>query len=196
MIYTTEKTKAPTQEDGATANFNTDFSTQNDTTQAVSVEERIEMATKFLSAMSFYLHYDKDYYTYLWLTNDNENLTVAFNSQNGIEKAARTAIEYNDKGYSVYFGVNLTDKPFGKHERPKKADITTQVAIVADLDCKSAWHTDSEVKKYPTIEQAKTFLPFEPSILIDSGGGLHSYILLKQTLKENQLKNATKIILK
>ena len=49
-MNTTEKTKAPTQEDGATANFNTDFSTQNDTTQAVSVEERIEMATKLRGA--------------------------------------------------------------------------------------------------------------------------------------------------
>lgn len=156
------------------------------TTNAVSVQDRIEMAAMFLLSLNYSLTKDKSYFTYLWIQHykdKTDRKTIAFNAQGEHWQAARTAIEYNDKDYNVYFGVHLTDRPFGEHERPDEKDITAQVAIIADLDCKSSWHVDTDKKKYPTIEQAKKFLPFEPSLLIDSGGGLHSYVLLFEPLK-------------
>lgn len=156
------------------------------TTNAVSVQDRIEMAAMFLLSLNSSLPKDQDYFTYLWIQHYKskaDRKTIAFKAQNGHWQAARTAIEYNDKGYHIYFGVNLSDRPFGEHERPEEKDIIAQVAIIADLDCKSAWHVDTDKKKYPTVEQAKNFLPFKPSILIDSGGGLHSYLLLLEPLK-------------
>ena len=180
-----EKNKTP-NDNGAGTNYNADSTTADTNNQAVSVEKRVEMAAIFLMSLNCSLPRDKEYFTYLWIKhfkNKTDKKTITFNAQKDHWQAARTAIEYNDKGYDIYFGVHLTDSPMDERLRAKEENITAQTAIIADLDCKSAWHIDTDKKKYPTIEQAKTFLPFEPSILVDSGGGLHSYILLNEPIK-------------
>ena len=183
IMFENEKTP---NTDGAGTNYNADSSTADSNNQVVSVEKRVEMAAIFLMSLNCSLPRDKEYFTYLWIKhfkNKTDKKTITFNAQKDHWQAARTAIEYNDKGYDIYFGVHLTDSPMDEHLRAKEENITAQTAIIADLDCKSAWHIDTDKKKFPTIEQAKTFLPFEPSILVDSGGGLHSYILLNEPIK-------------
>ena len=166
-----------TPSDGAISTFDVDS-----TTNAVSVQDRVEMAANFLIKIGAFLPKDKKYYTYIWCQSGKKNKTIAFDVKKEEFKIARKAIELNDEGYNIFFGVHLTDKPMSEHERPHEEDITAQVAIIADLDCKSSWHVDTDKKKYPTIEQAKKFLPFEPSILVDSGGGLHSYVLMAEPI--------------
>ena len=149
-------------------------------TNKVSVQERITMAEGFLNSLILPV---ANKFSYLWIQSEDKKVkrTIAFSTNDNFEHIAQQAIELNDEGNNVFVGVNLTDKPMSEHERPHEEVITLQTAIIADIDCQSAWHVG---EKYPaTFEQAKNFLPFEPSILVNSGAGLHSYLLLKNPLQ-------------
>ena len=148
-----------------------------------TVEKRIEMAHEFFCR----LYKGCSGYSYLWLKKDDNTLTLPFSVSDtaALKSMAQKAIEYNDNGANVFVGVNLTDSPVQSPKRAKKADITFQTAIIADIDIENGlWHKSDNNKKYPaTFEQAKNFLPFTPTILIDSGAGLHAYNLFNSPVR-------------
>ena len=157
-------------------------------TKAVSVQDRIKMAENFFNSLVYYLPVTNNKFGYLWILSEDKKTkrTISFSTNDNFATAiAKKAINLNDDGYNVFIGVNLTDKPMGEYERAKKEKITTQTAIVADIDVENEfWHVSDENKKYPAdFDTAKSFLPFEPSILVDSGAGLHAYVLLKKPLQ-------------
>ena len=160
-------------------------------------KNRIDAARTFLwSVFSAQGNDAREKYTYLWFLSSDKREKISywfkvgdlFKYKNDTEKfadarkIAEKAIEMNDNGYNVFFGVNLTDSPKDEHDRAKESDITMQTAIVADIDVANGrWHVGD---KYPAdFETAREFLPFEPSILVDSGAGLHAYIVLKNPLQ-------------
>lgn len=121
-------------------------------------------------------------WTYLWLKQQDHNgsLTIPFDvsTAEGRLQMAQRAIEMNDKGYQAYFGVNLMATPADNGKRANSDTIVAQVAVVTDIDIESAWHVSNTRKAYPAnIEVAKSFLPAEPSMIIDSGGGIHGYVI-------------------
>ena len=76
-----------------------------------------------------------------------------------------------ERGASIFVGV-APRKP-GTTGQGGKEDILCHTALVADLDVSSGAHASGN---NPTLEQALAWvaeLPFEPSLVIQSGGGLH-----------------------
>ena len=163
-------------------------------TEKTSVQDRIKMAENFFKF--FFQHvqgYDNNScYFYLWMQTPDKksNITKTYPllspNKNNVRDCdlsffAYKAIQFNDEGYHVYFSVNVTDKFIGEHNRATKNDITSQLAIVADIDCKNDKH-HSSANLPADLKTARSFLPFTPSILVFSGAGLHVYNLLKNPI--------------
>lgn len=79
----------------------------------------------------------------------------------------------------VYFGVGLAGSRFG--QRNTASDITAIVGLWADIDIAAPWRNGKPLP--PTREDAMAILdklPFAPSVLVDSGHGLHAYWLFRE----------------
>ena len=93
---------------------------------------------------------------------------------------AITAVHTSEEGYDVFYSVCLTDLPMPEHIRAKKNDVSLQTSIWVDIDIIGGVHVG---ESYPTtIETAMSFLPFKPSIIVNSGYGLHAYYLFSKAL--------------
>ncbi len=93
---------------------------------------------------------------------------------------AITAVQKSDEGYNVFFGVSLTNKPFPENRRAGVKDINLQLGIWIDIDVQGGSHIG---EKYPpSIEVAISFLPLKPSIIVNSGYGIHAYYLFSKAL--------------
>ena len=113
---------------------------------------------------------------YLWIKQGEERKTFPFDVSKLDErkKMAIKAIELSDVGADVYYGINLMDNPPATNARVTAAYVTVQTATVTDIDIEGGNHISDDKKKYPaTFDEAKSFLPFPVSILINSGYGLH-----------------------
>jgi len=92
---------------------------------------------------------------------DKRSLTSAFNR----------ATALNGDGYGVYFAPCLRQTKSGK------ADAAALLpALWVDLDC-----DDDSARRATALEKLYAFNP-PPSAIIDSGGGLHAYWLLKESV--------------
>lgn len=143
-------------------------------------DARISMAREFFSKL--YRPATGAIFTYIWAarsvqgSKQFETHPFTVHTAAAVADAARVAIELNDRGYDVYFGVHLTFKFFKGGNRAKTADIWAQAAVITDIDIESPWHVSKEGRRYPPdIKTAAAFLPFEPTFLVDSGGGIHAY---------------------
>lgn len=137
-------------------------------------QTRIEMALRHFNLL--YGAVTERKYGYLWAKRGDEKTTYPFavNEPNERKAMAEKAIELSDMGYDVYYGINLMDTAPDKYHRANKETVTLQTAIGTDIDVEGGTHISDEKKKYPpTFDVAKSFLPFDSSILIDSGYGLH-----------------------
>ena len=143
-------------------------------TSTIDKQSRIDMAEKFFNLMFGNVHERK--FGYLWTKQDK--VTYPFAVSNPAERSAmaRNAIELNDDGKDVYFGVNLMDEAPARNARVKAENVTMQTATVTDIDILGGEHTDPE--KYPAdFDTAKNFLPFPVSLIVDSGYGGHGYCI-------------------
>jgi hypothetical protein len=83
------------------------------------------------------------------------------------------------KTKEVYFGVGLAGRNFGR--RNSSSDIAAIVGLWADVDLAAPWRAEKPLPR--TIDEARTILdklPLAPSVLVDSGHGLHAYWLFKE----------------
>ncbi|MBO4779713.1 MAG: PriCT-2 domain-containing protein [Selenomonadaceae bacterium] len=113
---------------------------------------------------------------YLWSKQGEVRLTFPFDVSNSGERTAmaKKAIELNDAGADVYYGINLTDTPPATNARVTAEHVTLQTATVTDIDIEGGKHISDDKKKYPpTFDTAKSFVPFKTSISVNSGYGLH-----------------------
>ena len=79
----------------------------------------------------------------------------------------------------VYFGVGLAGRNFNR--RNSASDIAAIVGLWADIDLAAPWRADKSLPR--TIDEARAILdklPLAPSVLVDSGHGLHAYWLFKE----------------
>ena len=140
-----------------------------------SKEERIDEALKFLNLL--FGNVEGKHFGYLW-TKQSKTICFDVSTQDARDQMARKAIELNDRGENVYFGVNLVDAPLPSEKRANKDTVTVMTATVADIDvANDKAHKGDKDNFPPTFDDAKKFLPFEASIVVNSGYGLHAYCL-------------------
>lgn len=165
-------------------------------------QSRIADAKKFLDLLFGAVSGKR--YSYLWLKNPHQKgggKTIAYcvTDSDARERMAKDAIRICDEQrLEVYVGVNCTDEPSATNVRsttPSKwkdggaPAVTVQTATVTDIDAVGGAHVNHVDKQgrnivyLPDFDTAKSLLPFQLSLLINSGyGGLHGYALYREPI--------------
>ena len=144
-----------------------------------TADVRADMAEKFLNAL--FGNVTGEHYGYLWTKQGKATYPYRVSDAAVRKQMARRAIELSDKGNDVYVGVNVGNEPAALDKRYTREQITVQTAVVADIDVEGGNHSSDADKIYPpNFAVAKSFLPFDVSLLVDSGYGLHGYCLFAE----------------
>lgn len=130
--------------------------------------ERIEQAEQLFDLL--YNKIPTVNFAYLWTKQDKK--TYPFEIAETKHAMVKKAIELSNSGFDVYHCVNPVNvKPSGK--RGDESVVAYQTACIVDIDIASDAHKQSDLA--PSFDVAKSYLPFQPSILINSSYGLHAY---------------------
>lgn len=100
-----------------------------------------------------------------------------------LEAMARKAIELSDSGVDIWHSVNPVNVEPADGKRGDEKSVSYQIAVVADIDIRSDAHKGDPSKLAADFDEAKSFLPFTPSLIIDSGYGLHAYYIFDTPIK-------------
>ena len=115
--------------------------------------------------------------------NGIETYSFSITDETQIETMAQEAIKLTNNGFDVWHAVNpVSIKPtFGK--RGDEFAVSYQTAIVVDIDIRSSAHKGDSSLLAADFDEAKSFLPFTPSLIIHSGYGLHAYYIFDIPIK-------------
>ena len=122
------------------------------------------------------------HFSYLMIFSNGYGNTYPFAiaDENQRKYMARKAIELSSKGFDVWHAVNPVCIEPTSNKRGDETTVSYQTAIVVDIDiCSDAHKSDNLAQSF---EEAKSFLPFTPSIIINSGYGLHAYYIWAEPL--------------
>ena len=134
-------------------------------------------------------------FAYLWTKQDKK--TYPFEIADTKHTMVKKAIELSNSGFDVYHCVNPVNvKPSGK--RGDESVVAYQTACIVDIDIASDAHKQSDLA--PSFDVAKSYLPFQPSILIHSGYGLHAYYVFDSPIaitdeNREQIKQRNELLL-
>ena len=169
-----DKKRTPTEVDATNSisanNFNADGIT-NDTEK----QSRIGEATKIFNLL--FDNIPAGYFSYLMTFSSGYGVTYSFAVATLVQREAmaRKAIELSELGNDVWHAVNLVGVAPKGGKRGDETAVSYQTAVVVDIDiCSDAHKSDNLAANF---DEAKSFLPFTPSILINSGYGLHAYYI-------------------
>lgn len=148
----------------------------------MTIFERVEHAAQFFDKLFGKICEPK--FSYTCVIKQGVGVTDIFpfdvSTPDNRHRMAQMAIELNDQGLNVYFGVNCSDSPATLHNRGKADSVTVQTCIVCDIDIATGNHKSGKKKKLAKdFDEAKSFLPFATSTNNHSGGGLHGYCILE-----------------
>ena len=90
------------------------------------------------------------------------------------------AIEISDNGIDVWHSVNTVSVQPTNGKRGDENVVSYQTAIVTDIDIYGAAHKSTNLAT--NFDEAKSFLPIKPSILLDSGHGAQAYFIFDQPI--------------
>ena len=143
-------------------------------------QSRIDEAEKFFNLL--YGKITAPNFAYLWT---KQRGVFSFNIADSTQRTAmaRKAIELcTDSGVDIWHSVNPVNvKPTGG-KRGDEHSISYQTAIVADIDIRSDAHKSAPASLAADFDEAKSFLPFQPSIIVHSGYGLHAYYIFDKPI--------------
>lgn len=100
------------------------------------------------------------------------------------QSAALTAAKICKAGLEVYYGVTLR-----KNRGGGALDVRCATALWAELDGDISKKGNGCSSKEEAFERLRRIEIVAPSIVVDSGGGLHAYWLLQQPLQGEELAN-------
>lgn len=83
-------------------------------------------------------------------------------------------VKWDDIGRAVYFGVATRQPGFGKGDRAHCCELP---ALWVDIDTYKL-----NITKEQAIDAASNQIEYPPSIIVDSGGGIHCYWLLREPI--------------
>ena len=117
-----------------------------------------------------------------------------------LEAMAKKAIELSDRGVDIWHAVNPVNIEPTDGKRGDEHSVSFQTAVVVDIDIRSDAHKGDPATLASDFDEAKSFLPFTPSIIINSGYGLHAYYLFDSPIKitddnREELKHRNNLLL-
>ncbi len=176
--------------------------------QTISQDERVAEAEKFLNLL--FGHVTAPHFSYLITFNKYGAETFDFVIADETQRRAmaRKAIELADNGKQVWHAVNpVCVKPHYEFDEEKQKKVfkrggedvvSYQTAIVVDVDIRSGAHKSGNLAV--DFDEAKSFLPFTPSLILNSGYGLQAYYIFDEPIKitadnREEIKHRNKLFL-
>ena len=154
-------------------------SSENFITITDKKQSKIDETTKFFNQL--YGKIPEHHFAYLW-TKQQGIYSFAITNETQRETMAKKAIELSLTGVDVYHSVNTVNiEPIGG-KRGDELAVSYQIAIVVDIDIRSLAHKGDSNNFPSNFDEAKSFLPFTPSLIINSGYGLHAYYIFDTPL--------------
>ena len=120
------------------------------------------------------------HFAYLW-TKLNGIFSFAISDETQREAMALKAIELSDCGIDIWHSVNPVAIEPTNSKRGDELAVSYQIAVVVDIDIQSDAHKSDNLAV--DFDEAKSFLPFTPSLIIYSGYGLHAYYIFDIPIK-------------
>lgn len=111
-----------------------------------------------------------------------------------LENAVRYA-ENQGTHTNVFFGVGLRKNILKNNLRGGENDISCVTALYADIDIKSDAHAQKSLPQ--TLDEAVDFLNYlalKPSIIVNSGNGIHGYWIFDTPYKITDLESRNRIV--
>ena len=178
-----------------TAQINELLTWRNYSMNQVEKQSQITKAENFFNLL--YGKITALHFAYLWT---KQRGIFSFNISDETQRSAMAikAVELSDNGVNVWHSINPVCVQPTDGKRGDETVVSYQIACVVDIDISSNAHKSDNLAT--SFEEAKSFLPFTPSIIINSGYGLHAYYIFETPIKitnENreQLKRRNNLLL-
>lgn len=155
-------------------------SNTNSTTIANKKQSRIDKTTKFFNLL--FGKITAPHFAYLW-TKQQGIYSFAVADETQREAMAKKAVELSDNGIDVWHSVNPVSVAPYAGKRGDENAVSYQIACVVDIDIRSDAHKGDPSLLAADFNEAKSFLPFTPSLIIHSGYGLHAYYIFNTPIK-------------
>jgi len=121
----------------------------------------------------------RDGYLSVTILENGKSRTRWFDSRH-LDEMAAYAVEAG-KTYNTYFGVNPRGKALGEFRRGDREDITAVIGTYTDFDIKGDAHKEKNLPETKEVLMAFLMaLPIPPTIIIESGNGIHAYWLFEE----------------
>ncbi|RDV81691.1 DUF927 domain-containing protein [Ammonifex thiophilus] len=118
-----------------------------------------------------------------WLTlwTRQDKLTRSFPATpEGFQQAEEEALRLDGEGKDVYFGVGLRKEKLPPEKRGAAGDVVALPGLWVDADCQEGIHKAGNLPAKGEALQTLLDLPVPPTVVVDSGGGLHAYWLFRE----------------
>ena len=153
-------------------NFN-----ENLTTIADEKQSHISQLTHFLNQL--YGKIPEPHFAYLFTKHGIFPFVINEESQR--MAMAIKAVELSSSGVDVWHSVNTVSVQPSNGKRGDETVVSYQTAIVTDIDISGAAHKSTNLAV--NFDEAKSFLPIKPSILLNSGHGAQAYYIFDHPIK-------------
>ena len=149
-----------------------------------STQNQARIAESFNFFNMLYGKLSESHFSYLIKFKDYTKI-YAFDvsDKTQLEAMARKAVELSDSGVDIWHSVNPVSVEPTDGKRGDELAVSYQTAVVVDIDIRSEAHKGDTLKLAADFDEAKSFLPFTPSLIINSGYGLHAYYIFDTPIK-------------
>ena len=153
-------------------NSNADF-----TTIVNEKQSRVNELVNFFNQL--YGKITAPHFAYLW-TKQRGIFPFQINEESQRMAMALKAVELSSSGVDVWHSVNTVSVEPTNGKRGDETVVSYQTAIVTDIDITGTAHKSTNLAV--NFDEAKSFLPIKPSILLDSGHGAQAYFIFNQPI--------------
>ena len=167
------------------------------TPQSVNPEKQKRIAKLAHFFNQLYGKIPEPHFAYLF-TKQRGIFPFLINDESQRMAMATKAVELSDCGVDVWHSVNTVSVEPTNGKRGDETVISYQTAIVTDIDIFGAAHKSSNLAA--NFDEAKSFLPFTPSLLLNSGHGGQAYFIFDHPIlvseqNREELKSRNNLLL-
>ena len=163
---------------GADKSISANNSNADSTTIVDEKQNRIAKLAHFFNQL--YGKIPEPHFAYLF-TKQRGIFSFQINEESQRMAMALKAIELSSIGIDVWHSVNTVSVQPTNGKRGDEFVVSYQTAIVVDIDISGVAHKSNNLAA--NFDEAKSFLPFTPSLLLNSGHGGQAYFIFDHPIK-------------